>query len=73
MTYIERMHLQITTPVFGSVAWNSHGVRPDNATRSRLYHHLRTLGYQAMEALRWAYGPPQLPAIEWLEMMVGPL
>lgn len=57
----------------GVVAYDSHAVRPDNATRAALYRYLRGLGYRAMDALRWAYGPPKLPAIEWLEFMgLGP-
>ena len=55
------------------VAYDSHAARPVKATRAALYRHLRCLGYRAMEALRWAYGPPKLPAIEHLEFMgLGP-
>lgn len=71
MTVLERMVLDLTTPRAGEVAWNSHGARPDNATRARLYHHLREMRYPAMEALRWSYGPPELPAIEWLEYYIS--
>ena len=39
-------------------------------TRERkLYEHLRSLGYSVSDALRWAYGPRDLPIVEWLRWM----